>query len=174
MVGRPVSSRACHSRAMSRGRELPPAVRLRRAANLANGSTLLGLLVAAAGRARIRPGPLGLLVGSGYRLPVPAARAFTLGDVVLHRYSPGWLEARPRLLAHEARHAVQWACCLGVPMLPLYLAASGWSWLRAGDWATRNVFEVRAGLADGGYGPARDHRRITPPQPSRRTRAPAS
>jgi hypothetical protein len=33
----------------------------------------------------------------------------------------------------------------------LYLAAAGWSWLRTGDFASRNVFERRAGLADGGY-----------------------
>jgi hypothetical protein len=36
-------------------------------------------------------------------------------------------------------------------MLPLYLLAAGWSWLRGGDHGTHNVFERAAGLADGGY-----------------------
>jgi hypothetical protein len=36
-------------------------------------------------------------------------------------------------------------------MLPLYFAAAGVSWLLAGDFGAWNVFERRAGLADGGY-----------------------
>jgi hypothetical protein len=36
-------------------------------------------------------------------------------------------------------------------MLPLYLVAAAWSLLRGGDPSSYNVFEVRAGLADGGY-----------------------
>jgi len=36
-------------------------------------------------------------------------------------------------------------------MIPLYLAAAGVSWALTGDFGARNVFERRAGLADGGY-----------------------
>ena len=36
-------------------------------------------------------------------------------------------------------------------MVPLYLAASAVSWALTGDFGARNVFERRAGLADGGY-----------------------
>ena len=36
-------------------------------------------------------------------------------------------------------------------MTPLYLAAAGVSWALTGDFGARNVFERRAGLADGGY-----------------------
>jgi hypothetical protein len=36
-------------------------------------------------------------------------------------------------------------------MLPLYFAAAAVSWLLAGDFGAWNVFERRAGLADGGY-----------------------
>ncbi len=54
------------------------------------------------------------------------------------------------VLAHEARHAWQWAV-LGAGFLPGYLAAMTWSWLMTGDLASRNVFERLAGLADGGY-----------------------
>jgi hypothetical protein len=35
--------------------------------------------------------------------------------------------------------------------LPLYWLACLWSWVRCGDHWSRNVFERRAGLVDGGY-----------------------
>jgi hypothetical protein len=129
------------------------AYQARRAANLINGSTAAGILVAAAGRARLSRGPDGLLIGAGYRLPLPDAPAFTMGNVVLARMPARELAAirEGALLAHEARHATQYACCGGLPMIPAYLAAAAWSWAVTGDFGTRNVFERRAGLADGGY-----------------------
>lgn len=131
----------------------PPtgAERLRRAANVLNLSTPCGLLVACVAGAELRPGPRGTVLATGYAWPVPTANAFTLGDVVVSRLPPDRLTGRPQLLAHEARHASQYACCLGLPMLVLYALAAAWSWLRTGDPASRNVFERRAGLADGGY-----------------------
>lgn len=125
--------------------------RLRLVLNLLNGSTLLGLLIALACRADLTSGPRGLVIGSGFRLAVPPNPAFTVGNVVITRRDPGWLESRPRMLAHEERHASQYAACLGLPFLPLYAAASAWSWLRGGDPAVHNLFERRAGLAAGGY-----------------------
>ena len=112
--------------------------------NLANGSTL-----AALGGARVASGADGLFVGTGYRLPVPPAPAFCLGNVIVTRLdgiAPG-----SGLFRHEARHATQYACCGGVVMVPLYLAAAAVSWALTGDTGCRNVFERRAGLADGGY-----------------------
>ncbi|MCJ8505744.1 DUF4157 domain-containing protein [Kocuria flava] len=125
--------------------------RLRAGWNAVNLSTPLGLAVAAATRTRLVRGPDGLLLGFGYRGRLPRAAAFTVGNVVLFRAGPAEVAARPRLLAHEVRHASQWAACLGLPFLPLYGAAAAWSLLRTGHPALRNVFEVRAGLADGGY-----------------------
>ena len=55
------------------------------------------------------------------------------------------------LLEHEARHATQFAWCAGLVMLPLYFTAAGVSWVLTGDFGSRNIFERRAGLADGGY-----------------------
>ena len=149
-----------------------PAERARCAANLANLSTPAGLLVAAAGGARARRAGRGLLVAHGYRLPVPAAAAFTVGNVVILR--AGLVPGRdpigaipPRLLRHEERHATQYALCGGIVMPLLYLGAAGWSWLRTGDFHSRNAFERRAGLADGGYReaavrPVRDALRAAP------------
>jgi hypothetical protein len=125
--------------------------RIRRAVNLVNGSTAAGILVAAAGRARLSRGRDGLLIGERYRLPVPVAPAFTVGNVVITRMDGAALAAAGPLLAHEARHATQYACCGGLPMVPAYLVAAAWSWALTGDFGARNVFERRAGLADGGY-----------------------
>ena len=117
--------------------------------NLANGSTLAGLGVAALGRARVTRSTDGLYLATGYRLPVPPAPAFCLGNVILTRL-PG-LDSSSALFRHEARHATQYACCGGMLMVPLYLAAASVSWALTGDTGCRNVFERRAGLADGGY-----------------------
>ena len=124
--------------------------RVRQVVNWLNLSTPLGLLLAAAGRARLSSGPNGLMLAKRFRLPVKAP-AFTVGNVVLIRVPDQVLTARPALLRHEARHATQYAWCLGPVMLPLYGLASVWSWLRCRDFASHNVFEVRAGLVDGGY-----------------------
>lgn len=125
--------------------------RARQAANLANGSTLLGLAVAGAARTRLQRGPRGLLLAAGYGWRLPVAGAFTLGNVVLCRCSTEALLDRPELLGHEEKHCSQYAWCLGLPFIPLYLLAAGWSVLRTGNPGTGNVFERRAGLLVGGY-----------------------
>ena len=127
------------------------AQRLRRAANLANGSTVLGLAVALAARTDIRNGPRGLVLAGGYKWRLPFAGAFTLGNVVLCRCPAEHLQLQPALLGHEERHCSQYAWCLGFPFLPLYLLSAGWSLLRTGNPGTANIFERHAGLAAGGY-----------------------
>ncbi|MGI8331155.1 hypothetical protein ACRYCC_14410 [Actinomadura scrupuli] len=124
--------------------------RVRLAANLLNLSTPLGLLIALAGRCEIRGARDGLIICDGYRMPLPAAPAFTVGNVLLFRDARE-LDGRPELLAHEARHATQYAFCLGPVMLVLYLACAGVSLLLSGCHASYNPFERLAGLADGGY-----------------------
>ncbi len=138
---------------------------VRLAVNLANGSTLAGLGLALAGQARLARAPDGLLAGTGYRLPVPAVPAFTMGSVILTRRDT--LEPDSALFRHEARHATQYAWCGGLLMLPLYFAAAGVSWLLSGDVGAWNPFERQAGLADGGYA---GH----PPRPAFRRGAPAA
>jgi len=127
------------------------AYRVRLVANLVNGSTLAGLLVAAVGRARLASGGDGLLIGDRYRLPLPPAPAFCLGNVIMTRNERETLLREGALLAHEARHATQFAWCAGLVMLPLYFTAAGVSWVLTGDFGSRNIFERRAGLTEGGY-----------------------
>lgn len=127
---------------------------LRRLANLLNGSTAVGLLLARLGGADVAPGPHGLRLAAGHRswFPAPRAPAVTVGDVVLLRMTREQALRRPALLRHEARHAAQWAWWLGpLGFLPAYGLAAAWSWLRLRDAALGNWFEVDAGLEDGGY-----------------------
>lgn len=120
--------------------------------SLLNLSTPLGLAIAALGGARLQWGPRALIFAEHYRFGFPKAGAFTVGNVVLTRQTMDALEARiPGTLDHEEAHARQYAWLLGLPFLPLYLASAGWSWLRTGDPASRNIFERHAGLVRGGY-----------------------
>ena len=101
--------------------------RVRLAVNLVNGVDA-GRARRRAGRARpAGAGPDGLLTGTGYRLPVPPAPAFTMGNVIITRR--GDLVADSTLFRHEARHTTQYAWCGGLLMLPLYFTAAGVSWL---------------------------------------------
>ena len=119
--------------------------------NVVNLSTLAGVLVGLVGRARFSRGPRGLLFATGYKPSFPIANAFTIGNTVLTRKDRAWLDSQPVLVKHEERHSWQYLCLIGLPMLPIYVVAAGWSWLRTGDFASQNPFERLAGLVDGGY-----------------------
>jgi hypothetical protein len=123
--------------------------RTRQVVNALNLSTLLGLALAKASGATLGRGPDGLVLATGVRRRLLSASAFTVGNVVIIAVDSPSAE----LLRHEGRHASQWACCV-VLFLPLYWLAAGWSYLRCGDHWSRNVFERRAGLLEGGYSEA--------------------
>lgn len=125
-----------------------PWYRVRQVINVLNLSTPLGLVVAVAGRARLRRGERGLVYAHGFRIPMMAG-AVTIGNVVITGRAEGYLTGR--LLDHESRHATQYVWCLGLPMLPLYLLAAAVSLAVCGNPGSWNVFERRANLADGGY-----------------------
>ncbi|PRY28807.1 hypothetical protein [Pseudosporangium ferrugineum] len=120
-----------------------------------NGTTLAGLAVAVLTGAKVRRGRHGILVAEGYRRKVPPATCFTVGSVIITRRSADWLlhEGRAELLAHESRHAGQYAV-LGPLFWPAYWAACGYSYLMTGSYGSRNVFERHAGLERGGYADA--------------------
>ena len=89
------------------------------------------------------------MLGTGARLPDRGATAVTFGDVVLTRRTrPGCAPAT----AARARGAAQLAVrrLLGLPLLPLYVVAAGWSYVRGGDFGVHNPFE-RLAWEDGGY-----------------------
>jgi hypothetical protein len=129
-------------------------LRARQVANAVNLSTPAGLLLARWGHSSLRTGPDGLILAHDWCRRWPRAAAFTVGNVIITRHPEEWLLSRPALLRHEARHADQWACWLGLPFLAGYAVASAWSLARTGSPALGNPFERRAGLADGGYRPA--------------------
>jgi hypothetical protein len=117
-----------------------------------NGTTLVGLAIAAASRARVHRGPGGVLVASGYRFRLPRQSCFTVGSVILTRKPADWLldPARRDLLGHETQHANQYAV-LGPLFWPAYWLACGWSYALTGSYGGHNFFERHAGLAAGGY-----------------------
>ena len=125
--------------------------RARQLANLANGTTLLGLGLDRAAGTAISKGPRGLIIAAGYRWRLPHAGAFAVGNVVICRFSAEHLAANAALLGHEEKHCTQYACCLGLPFLPLYFLAAGWSQARTGNPGSANFFERLAGLEAGGY-----------------------
>jgi hypothetical protein len=125
---------------------------LRFLCNIVNLTTPAGLLVALIGRARLRRGPRGLVLGEGYRLKFPVAGAFTIGNVITTGST--WeekLTELPGLLQHEEGHTWQYLYCIGLPFYLAYGICMAWSVLRTGDRAARNFFERQAGLAIGGY-----------------------
>lgn len=144
---------------------MTPGQRLRQLANVLNGSTALGLLLAGLARTRTVGGPRGLVIATGYEWRLPFAGAFTVGNVIIYRAGPDAAFANPVLLQHEERHSTQYAWCLGVPFLVFYFLAAVWSVLRTGDPASGNLFERRAGLEAGGY---LDRRNRSPRRPPRR------
>jgi hypothetical protein len=117
-----------------------------------NGTTLAGLLIAVAGRSRLRRGRDGILIAEYYRAPIPRQTCFTVGSVVLTRHSAEWLlhDRHAALLAHESRHATQYAL-LGPLFWPAYWLACGYSYALTGSYGVRNAFEKHAGLEAGGY-----------------------
>jgi hypothetical protein len=125
--------------------------RARAAVNVVNLSTPLGLLIALIGAGRLERGPRGLVYARGYRLPVPPAPAFTVGNVILFRLGEDDLGNQPELLAHEERHTTQYAWSLGPVMILLYVLVSGVSWALSGCPACYNPYERLADLAEGGY-----------------------
>lgn len=125
-----------------------PAVTVRSLANMVNFSTVAGLAIARAGRATVSRGPRRLWYAERYSLPFPAAGAFTVGNVII---TPRSIEEIGECaVTHEERHTWQYTVC-GTFFMPLYVLAMGWSWVRTGDRAARNIFERVAGLTDGGY-----------------------
>jgi hypothetical protein len=117
-----------------------------------NGTTGAGLLLAAVTGARLRRGRNGVLIAEGYRRKVPPATCFTVGSVILTRNTAEWLLADEHadLLAHESRHAGQYAL-FGPLFWPAYWLACGYSYVMTGSYGARNGFEQHAGLTAGGY-----------------------
>ncbi len=120
--------------------------------NWVNGTTVAGIALAQAAHCRRSRGPHGTIVAAPYRLAVPMAKCFVVGDVIFCRVSAGWLLAPEQraLLAHETRHTEQYARW-GLLFWPVYVAASAWSYALTGSSGARNGFERGAGLTDGGY-----------------------
>lgn len=125
--------------------------RVRLVGNVANLTTLIGLLMARAGGAQLYSRPRGVWLATGYRFGFPVASAFCVGNVLISHHSLDELLARQNLLLHEERHSWQYLLLFGPFYWPCYGVGMVWSLLRTGDRGSANPFEIAAGLADGGY-----------------------
>ena len=132
-----------------------PWTRIRTALNWLNLSTLLGLGIAKIGGASIVRRGRGTYLATGYRFGFPVASAFTVGSVITSKHDLDYFVDRPVLLQHEDRHCTQYACVLGVVMLPCYFICVAISYAIGGDHSSYNPFERLANLADGNYPPPR-------------------
>ena len=121
--------------------------RLRQWVNALNLSTLAGMAFVKIRGGSLTSGPDGLVIATNVQRRFGFAGGVTIGNVVI---VPEHIPLTADLLAHEAAHSTQWAACV-VAFLPLYWLACLWSWIRTGDYFSRNVFECRADLAKGGY-----------------------
>lgn len=132
--------------------------RLRQWINALNLSTLVGIALVKIRRGTLTTGPDGLVVATNVTRRFGFAGGVTIGNVII---VPEHIALTPELLEHEAAHATQWAACV-VLFLPLYWLSCLWSWIRTGDYFSRNVFERRADLTKGGYveQPTRSKRRV--------------
>lgn len=134
----------------------------RHVVNTLTGINLFGWLVGVFLRGRPQwDSRYGLLVFVECRLPLrdlwasgPPA-AVTFGDVVLVlTTNPQWCSVQgipESIMRHEAAHSRQYMFTLGLPYFPLYWVCCLYSYIRSGNYWAFNPFEVRAGLANGGY-----------------------
>jgi hypothetical protein len=120
--------------------------RFRELVNIINLSTLAGCVLARIGRARLQRADTEyrMIYASYYRLKRPVRMAFSVGNVVISARDTASLPGA--VLTHHRRHATQYAWCLGLLAVIPYALACGWSWMRTGDMAAKNMFETRAGL----------------------------
>jgi hypothetical protein len=121
-----------------------------------------------------------MLMMSGMRTGFGPRGGVTIGAVYLTGADAGRVSTQRKV--HERRHVAQWAA-LGLTLPPLYFVAERVGpLLGAGDGVSGNVFEIAAGLHDGGYDShALSHNgwrglllRLLDPSPSRVTARPVA
>jgi hypothetical protein len=125
--------------------------RVREFVNFINLSTPAGCVLALIGGASLRrtDTEYRMIHASGYRLKYPIRMVFTIGNVVISPFDTAGLPGN--LLAHERRHATQYAWCLGLLAVIPYALACTWSWMRTGRTDVKNIFETRAGFDPKNY-----------------------
>jgi hypothetical protein len=114
--------------------------------NTVNLTSAVGFLLADLSGCEVRARG-GAWQATGYRWAFPPAGAVTVGSVVISRR-----RLPEGVWQHELSHVRQYAV-LGPVFWPAYAVAASWSWVRTGDWWSRNIFERLAGLTAGGYTP---------------------
>jgi hypothetical protein len=133
--------------------------RKRHILNNLNLSTFLGLLISKIiGGTTIQLDNL-IYINYGRKGKYKKAWAITIGDVVLAKQDRNCKECKSgtphdladRILRHELKHSEQFAKFGGIIFLALYLFASIKSFIIYRNIWQGNIYEIQAGLEDGGY-----------------------
>jgi len=127
--------------------------------NRLNLSTFLGLLISKIiGGTTIQLNN-GIYINYGRKGKYNSSWAITIGDVILakqDRHCDKCKSGTPhdlanRILRHELKHSEQFAKFGGVIFLALYLFATIKSFIIYRNHWQGNIYEIQAGLKDGGY-----------------------
>jgi len=127
--------------------------------NRFNLSTPLGLLIAKIFGGKTIQLENGLYMNYGRKGKYQKAEVITVGDVLLvtfnkdcpHCQQKDLYKLSPKLLRHELKHSEQYAKFGGIIFLALYLFASIKSYIQYKNIWQGNIYEIQAGLEDGGY-----------------------
>jgi hypothetical protein len=124
-----------------------------------NLSTFLGLLIAKIIGGTTIQLDNNIYINYGRKGKYLKAWAITIGDVVLAKKDKNCEKCKSgkphdlsqRILRHELKHSEQFAKFGGVIFLALYLFASIKSFIIYKNVWQGNIYEIQAGLEDGGY-----------------------
>ena len=133
--------------------------RKRHILNNINLSTFLGLLISKIIGGKTVKLNNGMYMNYGRKGKYSKSWAITIGDVILTKQDKnckfcklGKLhELSTATLRHELKHSEQFAKFGGVIFLALYLLESIKSFIIYRNYWQGNIFEIQAGLKDGGY-----------------------
>jgi RHS repeat-associated protein len=75
-------------------------------------------------------------------------QAWTIGNIIINQSDQ---QLGPRVLAHETKHADQWAILGPLGFAERWLESTAVSYVTTGTYGCSNLIEIWAGLRDGGY-----------------------
>ena len=127
--------------------------------NNINLSTFLGLLISKIIGGTTIQLDNKLYMNYGRKGKYSKAEVITIGDVLLVKFDKNCIHCQqkdlyklfPSLLRHELKHSEQFAKFGGIIFLALYLIASIKSFIIYRNVWQGNIYEIQAGLKDGGY-----------------------
>jgi RHS repeat-associated protein len=114
-------------------------------------ATAVGLVVALSSEAECSGITKNMMIICGGATSNPGGGGTTFGNVFVTTMSVNAVTSDPKLVGHEDAHATQWAIFGPILFPVLYGLESENSRMSIGNYACWNIFEIWAGLSEGGY-----------------------